>query len=119
MAVDLSSQRVRLAMGIIEGMRVGQSLGALLGYRFERHLHDAGILQLRATMYAIRRQFPLAAQQIKSTKDDTLAIEAIAAIERRRRACAAPARRGELAEELSVGDRRAAARSRRRRDGRR
>ena len=79
MAVDLSSQRVRLAMGIIEGMRVGQSLGALLGYRFERHLHDAGILQLRATMYAIRRQFPLAAQQIKSTKDDTLAIEAIAA----------------------------------------
>ena len=79
MAVDLSSQRVRLAMAIIEGMRVGQSLGALLGYRFERHLHDAGILQLRATMYAIRRQFPLAAQQIKSTKDDTLAIEAIAA----------------------------------------
>ena len=72
MAVDLSSQRVRLAMGIIEGMRVGQSLGALLGYRFERHLHDAGILQLRATTYAIRRQFPLAAQQIKSTKDDTL-----------------------------------------------
>jgi hypothetical protein len=79
MALDLSSQRVRLAMGIIEGMRVGQSLGALLGYRFERHLHDAGILQLRATMYAIRRQFPLAAQQLKSTKDDTLAIEAIAA----------------------------------------
>jgi hypothetical protein len=79
MAVDLSSQRVRLALGIIEGMRVGQSLGALLGYRFERHLHDAGILQLRATMYAIRRQFPLAVQQIKSTKDDTLAIEAIAA----------------------------------------
>jgi hypothetical protein len=79
MAVDLSSQRVRLAMGIIEGMRVGQSLGALLGYRFERYLHDAGILQLRATMYALRRQFPLAAQQLKSTKDDTLAIEAIAA----------------------------------------
>lgn len=79
MAVDLSSQRVRLAMGIIEGMRVGQSLGALLGYRFERHLHDAGILQLRATVYAIRRQFPLAAQQIKSTTDDTLPIEAIAA----------------------------------------
>lgn len=79
LAVDLSSQRVRLALSIIEGMRVGQSLGALLGYRFERHLHDAGILQLRATMYAIRRQFPLAAQQIQSTKDDALAIEAIAA----------------------------------------
>lgn len=79
LAVDLSSQRVRFALGIIEGMRVGQSLGALLGYRFERHLHDGGILQLRATMYAIRRQFPLAGQQIKSTKDDTLAIEAIAA----------------------------------------
>jgi hypothetical protein len=79
MAVDLSSKRVRLAMGILEGMRVGQSLGALLGYRFERHLHDSDILQLRATVYAIRRQFPLAAQQLNSTKDDTLPIEAIAA----------------------------------------
>ena len=41
LAVDLSSDRVRVAMGLIEGIRNGQSLGALLGYRFERGLHDA------------------------------------------------------------------------------
>jgi hypothetical protein len=72
MAVDLSSQRVRLASGIVEGMRAGQSLGALLGYRFERHLHDSNILALRALVFAIRRQFPLAMNQIKSTVDPSL-----------------------------------------------
>jgi len=75
MAVDLSSRRVRLAGGIIEGMRAGQSLGALLGYRFERHLHDSNILELRAFVFAIRRQFPLAANQIKSTVDTSLTPE--------------------------------------------
>ena len=39
-AVDLSSQRVRLALRLIDGVRAGQSLGALLGYRFERGLHE-------------------------------------------------------------------------------
>lgn len=42
-AVDLSSQRVRLAQFLLEGIRQGQSLGALLGYRFERGLHDHGL----------------------------------------------------------------------------
>jgi hypothetical protein len=40
-AIDLSSQRVRLGLHLLEGMRTGQSLGALLGYRFERSLHEA------------------------------------------------------------------------------
>jgi hypothetical protein len=40
LAVNLSSARVRLAMTLIEGIRNGQSLGALLGYQFERGLHD-------------------------------------------------------------------------------
>ena len=39
-AVDLSSRRVRLALRLLEGVRAGQSLGALLGYRFERGLHE-------------------------------------------------------------------------------
>ncbi len=38
--VNLSSERVRRALGIIEGIRSGQSLAALLGYEFERGLHD-------------------------------------------------------------------------------
>ena len=39
-AIDLSSERVRLADWLLDGIRQGQSLGALLGYRFERTLHD-------------------------------------------------------------------------------
>ncbi|WP_458190062.1 hypothetical protein [Haladaptatus sp. NG-WS-4] len=38
--VDLSAERVREAKELIEGVRQGQSLGALLGYRFERNLHE-------------------------------------------------------------------------------
>jgi len=41
LAVDLSSDRVRVASWLLDGMRQGQTLGALLGYRFERRLHDA------------------------------------------------------------------------------
>ena len=40
-AVDLSSDRVRRADWILEGVRNGQSLEQLLGGRFERRLHDA------------------------------------------------------------------------------
>lgn len=42
-AVDLSSQRVRLAEWLLDGVRQGQPLGALLGYRFERGLHDRAL----------------------------------------------------------------------------
>jgi len=42
-AIDLSSARVRLALQLFEGVRAGQSPGALLGYRFERTLHDAAL----------------------------------------------------------------------------
>src|SRR5262249_12380320 len=45
-AVDLSSARVRLALDLLEGMRQGQALGALLGYRIERAMHDAGLDRL-------------------------------------------------------------------------
>lgn len=42
LAIDLSSSRVRTALGLLSGVREGQSLGALLGYRAERMLHEAG-----------------------------------------------------------------------------
>jgi hypothetical protein len=42
LAIDLSSSRVRIALGLLDGVRQGQSLGALLGYRTERLLHDGG-----------------------------------------------------------------------------
>jgi hypothetical protein len=41
--IDLSSDRVRLAMHLLDGIRQGQPLGALLGYRLERAMHDFGL----------------------------------------------------------------------------
>ncbi|NRD43905.1 FG-GAP repeat domain-containing protein [Corallococcus exiguus] len=43
LAVDLSSTRVRSALTVLAAVRQGQSLGAALGYRFERELHDRGL----------------------------------------------------------------------------
>jgi len=43
LAIDLSSSRVRIARHLFDGVRQGQSLGALLGYGFERRLHEAGL----------------------------------------------------------------------------
>lgn len=40
MAVNLSSRRTRIALSLIDGVRAGNTLGALLGYRLERFLHD-------------------------------------------------------------------------------
>jgi hypothetical protein len=42
-AVDLSSERVHRAKWLLDGVRQGQSLSALLGYRFERGLHERGL----------------------------------------------------------------------------
>ncbi|MFE5207225.1 hypothetical protein [Streptomyces sp. NPDC056600] len=41
--IDLSSGRVRLVQSLLDGVRQGQSLGALLGYRFERALQENGL----------------------------------------------------------------------------
>lgn len=41
--VNLNSRRSRIARWLIGGVRQGQHLGELLGYRFERALHDAGL----------------------------------------------------------------------------
>ena len=81
LAVNLSSDRVRVAMGLIEGIRNGQSLGALLGYRFERGLHDAYTLaEVDKFIYPMRKAFPLAADALASTKTDpNVPIEAIEA----------------------------------------
>ncbi len=41
LAVNLSSDRMRRARWLVDGVRQGQDLGQLLGARFERGLHDA------------------------------------------------------------------------------
>ncbi|SMB99411.1 hypothetical protein SAMN00120144_0178 [Hymenobacter roseosalivarius DSM 11622] len=62
MAVNLSSERVRTALGLIEGVNNGQYIGALLGYQFERELHEAADkqnLELDRFIFEFRRRFPL------------------------------------------------------------
>ena len=44
LAIELNSTRVRLAQSLLDGVRQGQPLSALLGYRFERRLHDEGLI---------------------------------------------------------------------------
>ena len=81
LAVNLSSDRVRAALRILEGIRNGQSFGALLGYQFERGLHDDfETLELDRFIYPLRKAFPLAADSITTTKTPPdVPIEAIEA----------------------------------------
>jgi hypothetical protein len=66
--VNLTSERVRLALDIVEGMQQGQSLGALLGYRLERDLHDGGAEELDNYIYELRKLFPLNSNKLQSTQ---------------------------------------------------
>ena len=76
--VNLSSERVRLALGIIEGIRNGQSLAALLGYQFERGLHDRyNFAECDQFIYPLRRVFPLYTRQ--DDLPDGVSIEALEA----------------------------------------
>ena len=68
LAINLSSERVRLALGIVEGMRGEQSLAALLGYQFERGLHDRHDVEVDEFIYDLRKVFPLRADRFATTK---------------------------------------------------
>ncbi len=62
-AVNLSSDRVRRAEWLLQGVRQGQPLSALLGYRFERRLHENSLDQYIArfrTLAAIKENDELA-----------------------------------------------------------
>ena len=56
LAIDLSSDRTRLALWLLDGVRQGQTLGALTGYQFEQALHDAG---LDGYVQPFRDKYPL------------------------------------------------------------
>jgi hypothetical protein len=71
-SVNLSSRRVRTAMGYLEGMRNGQSLAALLGYQFERALHDNPEKQeLDEFIYVFRDRFPFVSGKLSEVPDGT------------------------------------------------
>lgn len=52
--IDLRSERVHRARWLLEGVRRGQSLATLLGYRFERRLQESGDRRLPSHMARLR-----------------------------------------------------------------
>ena len=69
LAVGLTSRRVRTALDLLEGMRNGQSLGALLGYQLERGLHDGhGLAEVDELVLDLRKAFPLVADRLETTQ---------------------------------------------------
>jgi hypothetical protein len=68
LAVDLSSERVRVAQWLLDGIRAGQPLGALLGYQFERGLHEHHPgLDLEPYIEPFRRLEPLVSGKLTAT----------------------------------------------------
>jgi len=79
--VDLSSARVRRGRWVLDAVRNGQSYGAILGYQFERALHDARFDRYKEPF---RRAFPVVAGKLSSTApasgtEPAEAVEAVAA----------------------------------------
>ncbi len=78
--INLSSERTRMAMYIFDGIRNGQDISTMLGYEFERALHerytDTGE-NLDKFIYPLRNKYKLAAGT--NTEATTAAIETIAA----------------------------------------
>lgn len=69
LAVNLTSERVRTALAILEGIRGGQSLSALLGYQFERGLHDRyDLAHVDGFIFDLRKAFPLRGDRLASTR---------------------------------------------------
>ena len=74
--VALTSERVRLATGLLEGVANGQPLAALLGYRFERGLRERDI-RLARFIFPIRQLAPL--RETGAPPAPGVSLEAIAA----------------------------------------
>ncbi|MEM9192388.1 MAG: hypothetical protein AAGF12_24650 [Myxococcota bacterium] len=69
MAINLTSARVRAAKQILQGVARGQQLNELLGYQFERGLHDSKLngVEVEKFKLALRKKFPLTSNKIKLT----------------------------------------------------
>lgn len=75
MSVNLSSERIRRALFLLQGIRNGQSLEALLGYQFERGLHDAAsvdvsLIKLNEYIYDFRDKYPLEQHYLQQQGSD-------------------------------------------------
>ena len=63
-AIDLSSRRLQSAAHVLEGIRQGQQLSALIGYQIERGLTEARLGRLLLTLRAIA---PLVARRLSDS----------------------------------------------------
>ncbi|MDX2442615.1 MAG: hypothetical protein QNK30_02335, partial [Bacteroidales bacterium] len=73
-AINLTSERIRIANDFLEGIRNGQPLSALLGYQFERGLHDLYVssgIEADKFIYPLRIVFPLVSNHLASTQTTT------------------------------------------------
>lgn len=73
LSIDLSSGRVRNALALLDGVRQGQSLNALLGYLFESALHN---LQLDIYIQPFRDLFPIVANKLTPSSDPNESVAA-------------------------------------------
>ncbi|MFC9293793.1 hypothetical protein ACFTWH_07035 [Streptomyces sp. NPDC057011] len=79
-AIDLGSRRVRTALALLDGLRQGQSPGAMLGRIFERGLHEGhpGV-ELDRFIPLLRGAFPLRAGRLSpasASPDEVRLVEA-------------------------------------------
>ncbi len=68
--IDLSSDRVRLGLHLLDGIRQGQTLGALLGYRLERSMSEA---HLETLIETVRTIAPLNSNDTSTTTSESVA----------------------------------------------
>jgi hypothetical protein len=73
LAMDLSSDRVRAALWLLDGVRQGQPLGALLGYQLETGMHDAG---LDVYIQPLRDRFPIVGDKLTPTSPEAESVAA-------------------------------------------
>lgn len=73
LSIDLSSERVRKALTLLEGVQEGQSLNALLGYLFEDGLHA---LNLDKYAQPFRDRFPVVANKLTPSSDPSESVAA-------------------------------------------
>ena len=77
LAINLTSSRIRKALHLLEGVGNGQEIGALLGYMFERALHEkykdgqGKPLEMDKYIYRLRRKFPTYSDDSVDPQDTT------------------------------------------------
>ncbi len=79
LSVNLSSERVRTALDLMDGIRNGQNLGVLLGYEFERRFRELYPQPtINQYIYNLRNAYPLDRFVVDVTPDPSVVDKTIA-----------------------------------------